>query len=301
MEGRRNFIAIFDAVVNDAKQSVGTRRQWNCSLQSCFCNDAGARVNSRVRIKTKLRARTVLERFRSFMMKQVSERREIYLQRFVALLIGVLALTVTSTTALADPLHGFCWGGTTCSDNGTNTPTSANPPKFGFNASGKDATGDFVIDFLIPDNVAMKPASIGVTGSVAGTATLFNNTAWTSGQLDSYLGISASPANPIGAFGAGGISGYFVYQLNLGTQTLGGNSDPLTGPQETVTGGLPLDSYIVGFLDIPGDARWSATANSGAILETSPPPSAVPEPSSLLLFGTGIIGAATMLRRRLSS
>jgi hypothetical protein len=227
------------------------------------------------------------------------------LQRVAALMIGsAAALTVMSQTASADTLHGFCWGGSTCSDNGVNTPTSTNPPKFGFNGSGGDVTGDFVIDFLIPDNVVTKPVSIGVTGTVSGTATLFSSTPWTSGKLDDYLGISASPNNPIGAFGAGGVSGYFVYQLNLGTQTLGGNSDPGTGPEESTSLGLPLDSYIVGFLNTGNAevANWSATANSGAILETDPPsPPSVPEPSSLVLLGTGLISAAGLLRRRLFS
>lgn len=230
------------------------------------------------------------------------------LQHVAALLIGgALTLTVMNQTASADTLHGFCWGGSTCTDNGTNTPTSINPPKFGFNGSGGDVTGVFVIDFLIPDNVATKPVSIGVTGTVPGTATLFSITPWTSGKLDSYLGISASPNNPIGAFGAGGVTGYFVYQLNLGTQTLGGNSDPSTGPEESTSLGLPLDSYIVGFLNTAAagtPANWSATANSGAILETgdpTPPPPSIPEPSSLLLFGTGLTAAAGLARRRVTS
>ena len=212
---------------------------------------------------------------------------------------GAIAVTMMSQTASADTLHGFCWGGSTCSDNGTNTPTSTNPPKFGFNGSGGDVTGDFVIDFLIPDNVT-QPSSIGLTGTVAGTATLFSHTPWTSGPLDAYLGISASPNNPIGAFGAGGVTGYDVYQVDLGTQTLGGNSDPSAGPEETTSIGLPLDSYIVAFLNTgsPKAPDWSATANSGAILETDAPPPSVPEPSSLLLLSTGLVGVAVNLKRR---
>ncbi|MBV9724112.1 MAG: hypothetical protein JO299_02960 [Gammaproteobacteria bacterium] len=42
--------------------------------------------------------------------------------------------------------------------------------------------------------------SFALTGTLSGTASLFSPTAWTSGQLDSYPTIKASPTNPIGAF-----------------------------------------------------------------------------------------------------
>jgi len=199
-------------------------------------------------------------------------------------------------TAFADTLHGYCWGtGNSCSDNSTNTPESLDPPQFGFHGSGGTETGDLWYIFLLPTS-ASDPASIGVTGTVTGSASLLNSgTPWASGQLDAYLGISASPANPIGAYGAGG-SSYEVYKFDLGSQTVTGT----VGPQETTSIGLPTDSYIVAFLNVGGD--WSATANSGAILETgspSPTTGSVPEPTTLVLFGTGIAGAAGAIRRRI--
>lgn len=42
-----------------------------------------------------------------------------------------------------------------------------------------------------------------------------------------------------------------------------------------------------------------ATGNVAAKGGTTPPPPAVPEPSSLMLFGTGLIGAAGLVRRKL--
>ena len=204
---------------------------------------------------------------------------------------GMLAST---TMARADALHGFCWGGSTCTDNGTNTPTTVDPPKFGFVSSPSGDTGTFYIDILIPDNLSFS-GPIGVTNtsnSTTSSATLFSSTPWTSGELDAYLGFGASPTNPIGAYLPAtqtfdaGATGFFVYQDNLGTQTLNGS-----GPLLMLTSSIPQGSYVVGFL-LPAGV---ATANSGAILETGNP---IPEPASIALFGTGMAGLAGMIRRR---
>ena len=226
-------------------------------------------------------------------------------------LAGALAIAggVAMPGSAHATLHGFCAGAGQCVDNGTNSPTSSNPPvNFGFTTSPGPTTGDLLLDILTPDNVTAGP-SFTLSGTLSGTATLFSATPWTSGKLDAYLGISASPANPIGAFLPStqaldpGATGFFVYQVDLGTTTLQGPSNPNVSPLESIISGvLPQASYIVGFLNEGTAAApdFQATANSGAIFETGTPGvtrgggGTVPEPSTwaMLLIGFAGLGFA---------
>jgi hypothetical protein len=210
-----------------------------------------------------------------------------------------------------DPLHGYCQGVGQCVDNGTNSPTTLNPPiNFGFTVSPGPATGtSFLLDVLVPNNEP-HASSYAITGTLAGTATLFSATAWTSGQLDAFLGISASPANPIGAFLPStqaldpGATGFFIYQVNLGMTTLQGDANPNVSPLENISPGLPLASYLVAFLNegTVANPNWAATANSGAIFETRGAV-AVPEPSSMILVGSilCIVGCGILRPRSVSN
>lgn len=218
-------------------------------------------------------------------------------------------LAFATSAAHADALHGFCYGGSTCSDMGSNTPTSTNPPKFGFVSSPSGDTGAFYIDVLVPNTqTAVSSLSVlNTSTSTSSSAALFSSTAWSSGQLDNYLALTggATPVNPIGAFLPGtqalnpAATGFYVYQDFLGTQTLNGN-----GPLLTLQSSLPLGSYIVGFLNIGTSANpnFVGTANSGAIFETGTPTGSMPtpEPSSLALLGTGIAVLAGLVRRRMN-
>jgi len=227
------------------------------------------------------------------------------------LALGVVFLAPSGASAqiLLDPLHGYFPG---FSDNGTNTPTTSNPlTNFGFTVSPGPNSGDFLLEVLAPNNEA-SATSFHVTGTLSGTATLVSATAWTSGNLDSYLGISASPTNPIGAYLPStqaldaGATGFRVYQVDLGTTTLQGPSNPNSSPLLNITENLPLASYVVAFLNegTAANPDWVATANSGAIFETKapsppPPPPPVPEPSTIAtaLSGFGMIGVFALCRR----
>ncbi len=226
------------------------------------------------------------------------------MRRLVLLAATALATTATPALAANPPtLHGFCATANPCTDNGNNTPTNINPPIFGFSAGGHSATGDVLIDILIPDNLA-KPGSFTISGALVGSntflAALVSPTAWTSGQLDAYLGISASPTNPIGAYlpttqaFQPTADGFWVYQADIGTVTLPSNSGADDSFLLTLDQSLGLGSYVTAFINQNGS--FGATANSGAILENG----GVPEPATwaMMVIGFGAAGFALRRRRR---
>ena len=234
-------------------------------------------------------------------------------------LLGAGMIFSTAPAQADTPLHAFCYSTSICADNNTVTPVNQSQPNFGFWLSSGPGTGDYRIDILVPNNDLTQAQASALTYSLTGTqggssnnqainatATLFSTTAWTSGDLTTYLSRDAKPPNPLSAWlpstqqpqNDPGATGYYVFDANLGTTTLQAESADLSGPLLMISPGLQLGSLVVGFLSSgidkkTGNLTWLSTAQSAALFYGT----SMPEPGTLFLVFGGLLGLG-MLRRR---
>ena len=236
--------------------------------------------------------------------------------------LGLVALATAGAITLGapgayattiDPLHGQCngTGGTTCQDAGLGGVTPlGNSTQFNFTISPGPQTGLLQLEVLIPTNEFVSaPGSITQVGAGSFTGTKVSGT-WTSGDLAAFLGLNASPSNPISAFLTGTNSpgldptatGYDVFTYIIGTQTISDNSAGNTGTPQFDVNSLPLGSEITAFCTTQdGGATFNgdcsanggktptiATAPSGVLLVDSTTTTDVPEPASLALLGSAL-------------
>ncbi len=222
-----------------------------------------------------------------------------------------LLLIAAATFASADTLHGYCIApAAVCTGNGTITPTNNNPPYFAFRYDGNvnNGHGDFWLIQLVPDNhntgfsLTLNGANT-VFSSVA--ASMFSSTEWNGGKLSDFMSPTwnfGGPSHPINAFlpSTQGVdpvaNGYYVYLYDFGAfdyKTASGD------PKFSVnSGSVPQGSVFLAVLTDSGTKNVEVdTPNSASILAADGP-APVPEPSSLLLLGSGILGLASILRRR---
>jgi hypothetical protein len=220
---------------------------------------------------------------------------------------------------IIDPLHGYCNGttglGTTCQDAGLGGVTPlGNSTQFNFTISPGPQTGLLELVVLIPTNEfvsAPGPITLVGDGSFAATPDGVWNASAAGADLTAFLGIAATPPNPGSAFLAGTDSpgldptatAYDVFTYNIGVQTISDNSAGNTGTPQFDRINLPLGSEITAFCltqDCLKNGKAVSTAQSGILLVDDTPPDSVPEPASLMLLTSGLLGLGFFTRCRRS-
>ena len=219
---------------------------------------------------------------------------------------------VFALQARADNMKVECTGTTVCIAAGgafaIQQSTSANPT---FDLTNTGTTGLFAGTHKHPVDPSgtaylaiLVPGSSGLTFTVNGLAP-DAPVVYSSGRLLTALGESGgNPANfPPYAFTAGAargssVSEFEAYDVALGSFNTSGSIVPVSFD---VTGGaFPNGTIFVGFLEDNHQSSLvvdQTPVSEGIVVDA--PHSPTPEPTSLLLFGSGLIAVGGALRRRL--
>jgi len=252
---------------------------------------------------------------------------------FRCLVVGTLALLIGGSLSMAsaqiiDSLHDVCGTATTVactSQNFSGGPllvtTTVTNPTFGVTRSPDNNGGlslNITVVALVPTS-AVNGNSLSFTvtgkntGTVTGTSTLFSNTAWTgpggNDLITDYLkltkGKGAGPAEPFSSLGGGSLAaGYYVYRVNMGSVNFAKNGDPVF----TANGTFPAGTVFLSYVTCAAVDKKDGCAFVGEVFDDTAPssalllqPTATPEPTSMLLFGSGFAVLGGVLRRRLKN
>jgi hypothetical protein len=203
-----------------------------------------------------------------------------------------------NATIVDDPLQGVCFTGGGCTDNGSSTPfnIAQQTGGWGFRADPGGLSGELELVFGVPSQLGSIaiPTITGSTtqaGQVTGT--------WNSGDLQTFLGISGKPDNPIDAFTSvsiSGTTGFTIYTADGGHYTNICNcATPVD--QFSLAAALPNGSFIVGILALDNAGGNVFTAPSGQLSAVPGPAVGAGLPGLIAALG-GMVGLHRFRRKR---